>query len=178
MILQKQIQTSKASILVIGGLPQDAHNFRMHKGNLHYDCLFALDPFDLPFGKWEPLGFLKDITKDMAREIIDFNDCPDPYLGHFITYRKYPHELHEDFCDTATESLHSLIESNCKLKNEYGEAMPELNPICCNILFTDRHGFPECCGMPIPTEESIHLQRLWEEEQSEVFVNPFLLKKI
>lgn len=185
MILQKQITTSKATILVISGILMDANKIRIKDnwlwvrydgdGKKELQPFVALNPEYINSRyTWQPLGFLKDITEDMAKELVqtyflDFN------LWGFKDYTRTDASI----CYiNATDSLRSLIEANCKLKNEYGNVRPELDPECCNKIVYDRNGFPECCGMPVPSEESVCLQQRWDKEQETVFTNPFLLKKI
>lgn len=48
------------------------------------------------------------------------NELNDEFLGPTLFYRKYPDELHENFVNTALESLQSLIEANVLLRNKMG----------------------------------------------------------
>lgn len=179
-ILQKQVATAKATILVIGGLPSTKIQYFSNWNRIDY---FTKDKWDYPVrntvklipGNWQLLGFLKDIEEDVAKELVESRET----IPNGIIYKDYSTFGWQTSNDiTAIESLNSLIVANCKLKNKYGEMMPELEPVCCEVPITDRNGYPECCGIPIPTEGSIFLKRLWQEEQSKIFTNPFLLKKI
>lgn len=158
MILQKQIQTSKATILVIGNLPGSAKILRSDIGVLTVELQNEnLDTSDyaIPVGEWKPLGFLKDIEEDVAKELVESKET----MPMGVLYKDYSTPGWQTSNSiTAAESLHSLIESNCELKNKYGEA-PKSKDFGS---FTRFH----------------EMFDVWQEEQSRVFTNPFLLKKI
>lgn len=168
MILQKEIKTNKATILVIGGLPKDTKiafpsnvTFDGEKGSLIYKDKDG-NPVFIPMlsGKWQPLEFLKDIQESVAKKLTNkFDYWYENYnrnIGCDGKYSKYN-------LLTATESLYSLIEANCKLKNKYG-SIPLKNDERYRVITAWKKYLRE------------DLQK-WKEEQSQVFTNPFLLRK-
>ena len=158
MILQKQIITSKSTILVIGGLPEDAENIRIDRYLRYFSDGGAwIHEGDLPPGDWQPLGFLKDITEDVAKGLVDKISRVD-YI--FMNYTD-----ENEWCWCAIQSLNSLIEANCKLKNKYGNECPVL---------IDYKDDPLGCASAV----RYHRIGLWKQEQSKVFTNLFLLKKV
>ena len=172
MIKTKIIKTDKAEILCIGGLPEDARialpdnvTCNGEKGSLIYKGKDGNPVFiPLPSCNWQPLGFLKDIAEDVAKELVEHkhlvSDCQCEMCGYDINcYRNYIEQSDEswerypavDRLRTAKESVHSLVAVNVKLKNKFGHC-----PVTTNEDFTNK----------------------WFEEQEKVFTNPYLLKKV
>lgn len=165
MIKTKLIETLKAKILIIGGLPEDAREIEARPTLLRYvinNYIKFIEVF-MPPGKWHPVGFLKDISEEEANGLVE---CLTP--GHFISLwmnYKYDKPLPVGFtCNTAAESMHSLVEANCKLKNGYGE-----RPV----------GIYHNQGDTVIAEKVVNAYKsAWQAEQEQVFVNPYILKMI
>ena len=174
-ILSKIITTPKCEILVLGGLPEDCvltkHKYeRVHFRYKELDGLWA--GYDVPHN-WQPVGFLKDVNEDEAEKLVEK-----------ITFDKWKHygdvpDYFEYLFDTAKESLLSLIESEVKLKNKYGdEPIPFVSKKYKRLPPTIT-SFSE---VYIGNDQSIlmnyeYVLKSWQSEQSEVFTNPFIMIK-
>lgn len=174
MIKTKIIETSKAKILVVGGLPEDTDKDSIE--NVRNEILYyytgvspnhAGEEIKIPPGKWQPIGFLKDITEDVAKKLVESTEYYDPHSTPFAPIPAYKGYLDNVYKWEATESLHSLIAANCQLRNKYGE-LPHHNKYIA-------------LGKKMPSDTWLpykeHKVR-WQEEQEKVFTNPYLLKKI
>lgn len=175
MILQKQITTSKSTILVIGGLPEDAENIRIDRYLRYFSDGDAwIHGGGLPPGDWQPLGFLKDITEDVAKELVDsFCGAASDYNTERICIVYNDYGKGATF-STALESLHSLIKSNCKLKNKYGDNPKSLDEYIRRSEDSNGVSFIDEAQRAL---YDLYLQN-YKTEQSEVFTNPFLLSKL
>jgi hypothetical protein len=163
MILTKIITTPKVQLLVIGGLPEDCVLAKHKYEKVHFRYK-ELDGswvgYDVP-GNWQPVGFLKDLNEDDAEKLVQKvsrQDSEDKYKNYREKYGVIDNWWSVSF-DTAKESLLSLIESEVKLKNKYGE----LNYDHLSGIYRSEKGQAD-------DEE-------WQTEQSEVFTNPFILIK-
>ena len=158
MILTKIISTDKVEILVIGGLPEEAVNVKIVKGENRNELFywhnnattFVRAIWDsVEDGNWQPVGFLKDISECEANRLMgNETTCNNFYNGTFT-----------GIDTTAKESLLSLIESEVKLKNKYGE----LNYDHLSGIYRSEKGQAD--------------DYEWQAEQSDVFTNPFILIK-
>ena len=162
MILTKIITTPKVQILVIGGLPEDASN-PMIKLNALFWGEDQRTSFvrNMPNGKWQPIGFLKDLSEDEAKKLVENitrQDNENRYKNYLKKYGLRDNWWSISF-NTAKESLLSLIESEVKLKNKYGE-------------FPDKYNTGLSYGM-----EYIGKVQEWEAEQETVFTNSFIIIK-
>lgn len=121
--------TTGVTDLIAVKLPDGGTNPRISdlKGEDHLlcECSFGINVTKLPPGKWLPIGFLKDITEEQAREIVPL----------------YAYELYKDYATQpevtdngvkvygfpeALKSLHSLLQSKqVYTVNPYGEK-PEM----------------------------------------------------
>ena len=159
MILQKKIKTSKAQILVVGGLPEDAEIKDYLSAKI---SAIWTDPnghnLMFPDGNWQLLGKLHEVTEGQASHIVEETDNPFHY-GQGNPYIKYGTDT--ECVSTALESLQSLIEVNCKLVNR----LP--HPDCECITEYDREG---CDSSTTKCWEYIN-------EQANVFTNPIIFLK-
>lgn len=175
MIKTKIIKTDKAEILVIGGIPEDAVIGIIAHGGMIYRTPDASGydvnrhVVDLPRGKWEQLGFFDNITDDVAKGLVDsylqeigWRSDGKHTGNNLLLYRNYKVEVPVpvSMCyNSATESLHSLIEANVKLKNRL------IKPWDGDGILRSNEGYQKA-------------MKIWGSEQEKVFTNPFLLKKL
>lgn len=120
MIKTKIIETPKVTILVIDGLPEGKEfslydeedpsilywDYTNDGGKINYDSC------ELPSGEWDLIGFLNDISEDVAKELMKYipiGGYKRPDEGdHFVDYSG-----NKGYVNKATQSLHSLVEVNC-----------------------------------------------------------------
>ena len=164
MIKTKTIKTDKAEILVLGGLPEGANRFKFFNDQRPYLSYFVgaktFREYVVYPGNWQPLGFLKDIAENVAKELVESTEYYDPYSTPFGPIPAYKGYLDNVYKWRATESLHSLIAVNCNMRNKYGEYPTKWNT---GLEYGMRY---------------IGAVEEWEDEQEKVFTNPYLLKKI
>lgn len=121
--LTKIIETPKARVLVVGGLPEDASNFRIEIGFAGYSSRDVLLNYDMPnpgseysaLGtefldtitdyNWQLLGKLSEITEEQWKGIVETH----PVVGGFGYYK----DTVPSFFNTASMAGLSLIESEC-----------------------------------------------------------------
>lgn len=109
----KLITTDKARLLVVGGLPGNAENMNIT------DC----------DDNWQLLGKLHEISEEQWDSIIDEPFWEDDHA--YIVYKDYtePSQTKDlwtgGILHTATESGLSLIEANCKLRNNVPPPDPD-----------------------------------------------------
>lgn len=157
-ILTKIIETEKAKLLVIGGLPDDTKGVCIYDGDLNWQSEKGSRIEEIPNGNWQLLGKLPEITEEQWDEIVEGWNTPTGGDDYQETYQNYYIKSDEDYRDnyhfyTATESGLSLIEANCKLRNESSHPS-EIEP-------TIRNHFDK-------------LAKEWNNEQSQVFTNPII----
>ena len=158
-IKHKIIETEKGKLLVIGGLPEDAHWIEPNEGSHSNEFVYESNDDDsltflIPAGFWKLLGKLSEVKEEDAEKVVE--DCP--YYAK--CWKKYNIENELDYgdcpegdfdkgysCWTAKESLQSLVEANVTLRNKYDS---DLRPA-------------DQCG---PSE--------YLEEEDKVFHNPIL----
>lgn len=127
---QVQIKTAK-SVIMLFDLPREATRIRSHSEHgtqcLEFYSAFTdtktLIPVD-PIEKldYKYLGKATELTEEDWRGIVDYNECPDPFLGKLKFYQKYPDSLNDNFVNTATESGLSLLKANgVEIENPLGD---------------------------------------------------------
>jgi hypothetical protein len=165
MILTKIITTSKAEILVLGGLPEDAEIKDYLSAKI---SAIWTDPnghnLMFPDGNWQLLGKLHEVTEGQASHIVEETDNPFHY-GQGNPYIKYGTDTECVF--TALESLQSLIEANCNLENAFGgppRKDQEKYHKVWNADCFDRKYYEDDLAK-------------WQQEQRTVFTNPVVFLK-
>lgn len=82
-------------------------------------------------------------------------------------------------CDTAQESLYSLLESKgIYFVNPMGKNPPETNVECCGFWQDDGFGNPQCCHQPVPDRNSQEAEYLWREFESHLAEKVILIRKL
>ena len=151
MIKKKIIETQKGRLLVIGGLPEDAHWLEPNEGGHPNEFVYESNNDDdltflIPAGFWKLLGKLSEIKEEEAKKIVDGNNDGN----NDTMWYDYAKPNTCFFCftkNTAIESLQSLIDINMPLNNKYDNDVRPANT----------------CG---PIE--------YLEEDDEIFHNPIL----
>lgn len=176
-LLTKEFETSKCRLLAVNlpdGVEADIYCGRCYKPNNNEevcwsakDCsrntdfpdILCIDTskswavnnnyITLPPGEWEILN----VTEEKAREVVD-----EPSIGMYVDYSTKVDFGKKRKFDNALESFESLIKSEIKTVNKYGEKMP-------SIL---THSY-------LSEDDIIKLQEEWEAEQATVFDNYIIL---
>lgn len=176
-IKTKLIETPKAKLLVVGGLPWNAGYFKLVSGSLfkysYYlkkkknDCDYAL-----PRGLWHFLGKPHDITEEQAKQVVEliYDNGGEPdgfgidkiYIGD----ENDPNTVGGVF-DTAKEALISIIGANVKLRNKYGEKPKALEEFVRRS--EDSNGLTYID--PYWKEQYKYYLKDYEAEQQTVFTN-------
>lgn len=156
-ILTKIIETPKAKILVVGGLPEDAMIKQAVRGKLNIQVNSFTDitiyKYNIPPGNWQLLGKLNEITEDVANELVD---NPNEN-GDYCDYVYDPDESYWQ-TETAKESLLSLVEANVKMKNKYGNEPPSASEMFDGVSNMEHADNFEA----------------WQAEEETVFTNPII----
>lgn len=111
-IKTKIIETPKARVLVVGGLPTDAFDMKVAKNRIYYKVWWDYnnDPnVVIQKGNWQLLGKLSEITEEQWKGIV--HSYKTMLQGSDTIYFK--NYKTEGGFDTATESGLSLIECEC-----------------------------------------------------------------
>lgn len=111
--MKKLIKTAKAALLAVK-LPEGAKNIKVTCDEIYYHsklkaCENVRQFLSINYkGNWQPIGFLKDITEDQAKEIVDLE---------YVCYYGY----------AALELFNMLMEKHeIYLENPYKYAWEEL----------------------------------------------------
>lgn len=172
---QKTIVTSKVEMLVVD-LPVDAKNVRVGAfDNIYFDSKSqGWDGYDLietPEGNWKHLGKATELTEEDWNGIVDYNECPDPFLGKIKFYQKYPDSLNDNFVNTATESGLSLLKANgVVLENEFGDE-PKLQETVPQHMLDKGYGSNDYV-------DQLYDGHQWQEAESKVWNNAHLFIKL
>ena len=110
-----QFETTKATILFVDGLPEDARSFLCNGfviGFQHEKWRYfsKYKSIDLPEGEWKLIALLKNITEDQSCQILPEKKS--------LSDLWYDYVKKANFCFSALESLHSLatslgVKGNC-----------------------------------------------------------------
>jgi len=129
----------------------------------------TMHEIDIPRGNYSIIGFADD--EDACKQVLPEQES---YYGHYKNGEVVNYIFH-----TATESMASLLKANgVETVNKYGIEEPELEPICCGNWQSSLldPNMPQCCCVAIPSEESVYLQELWQEAQSQIWQKILILK--
>lgn len=167
--MQKEIQLTDKTLLVVG-LPKEANRFKMFPdiGSQPYLSYFiGVETHREYVGVgYEFLGIYPELTEEMVKMVVEANE-----IGEYKSYKEHFTNPYFFGYKTALESFQSLMErEKCYTVNPYGDEKPELEPECCGCL--KQYSFdepPQCCGIPVPTNESIDLLKQWQEAQQTIF---------
>lgn len=144
-LLTKEFETSKCRVLAIN-LPDGAEPELWNEFNLLSICkagVVSRSILTLPPGKWEIL----EVTEEKAREVVPMHEYTGSYVIQIDDVDQY--------YVSAKEAFESLIKSQIKTVNKYGEK-------------------PEQCGCMGPWGLPCKFSD-WQSEQATVFDNPIYL---
>lgn len=104
----KEINLPSGNYLFIE-VPDDAYNFSVYKYNITSQIRYFYDNYqcDITIQKadWGIISTTKDITEEQANSLVE-----KPEYGWYLTYTKGNMDSYH--CQTAKESLQSLIQAN------------------------------------------------------------------
>lgn len=101
------IETQKASLIAVK-VPEGASDFniRFDKTLEYIENKTRVFGKNLPNSNYEILGLVSEITEDVAKSIVE--EC---FKNRFVDYRMISQTI-DSFKYTATESLHTLLQSH------------------------------------------------------------------
>ena len=162
----KIIETQKARLLVVGGLPEDAREMAhgrplinsmiSYKSSIDNYKYTAIVP--IPTADWRLLGKLSEITEEQWKGIVETH----PVVGGFGYYK----DTVPSFFNTASMAGLSLIESEVCLKNPHGE-QPKLSSYSQGDMFSFEDNESNAAAFACDFSE-------WQAAEEQVFHNPIL----